>query len=101
MSVRNSACSPVALPRHGPVAQRNTAPVDSEISATSIASGKLSSAADKAFGFQLRNDGNGPAHQGMLALLRDALSRDWIVNIDYDIDPGKKNGIIVRVWLTK
>jgi hypothetical protein len=62
---------------------------------------KLSSAADKAFGFQLRNDSSGPVHEGMLALLRDAWAHDWTVTIDYDIDSGNKNGTIVRVWLTK
>jgi hypothetical protein len=55
----------------------------------------------KAFGFQLRNDNNGPARTGMLDLLRDAYANSWNVNIDYDISEGKKNGTIMRVWLTK
>lgn len=54
-----------------------------------------------AFGFQLRNDGNLPVRQGMLGLLRDGFNRSWTVSIDYNIDPGKHNGTIVRVWLTK
>jgi hypothetical protein len=62
---------------------------------------KLSSAADKAFGFQLRDDNGGPVHDGMLALLRDAWTHDWTVTIDYDVDTGKKNGTVVRVWLTR
>jgi hypothetical protein len=38
----------------------------------------------------------------MLDLLRDALNHDWQVTIDYDdIAPGKNNGILFRVWLTK
>jgi hypothetical protein len=55
----------------------------------------------KAFGFQLRNDTNRVARQGMLDLLRDGFNNDWTVNIDYDIIPGKNNGVIFRVWLTK
>lgn len=54
-----------------------------------------------AFGFQLRNDTKLPARQGMLDLLRDAFEHNWIVNIDYNISPGKKNGVVLRVWLTK
>ena len=54
-----------------------------------------------AFGFQLRSDGNLPARQGMLDLLRDAFNHNWTAHIDYDIAPGKHNGVIVRVWLTK
>ncbi len=54
-----------------------------------------------AFGFQLRNDNNHPARQGMLDLLRDAFNHDWNVAIDYDIADGKKNGIIIRVALIK
>ncbi len=54
-----------------------------------------------AFGFQLRSDANGPAHQGMLELLRDAFNHAWIANIDHETPAGKHNGIILRVWLTK
>jgi hypothetical protein len=61
----------------------------------------LNTAADMAFGFKLRNDTNGLAHQGMLDLLRDAFNYNWTANIDYDITPGKKNGVISRVWLSK
>jgi hypothetical protein len=61
----------------------------------------LNSEQNKAFGFQLRNDGNRVARQGMLDLLRDAFNHNWNVNIDYDINPGKANGVIMRVWLTK
>jgi len=62
---------------------------------------QLSTHPSKAFGFQLRNDSNRPARQGMLDLLRDAFNNNWTVNIDYDINPGKKNGVIMRTWLTK
>jgi hypothetical protein len=53
------------------------------------------------YGFQLRTDGNGPVREGMLGLLRDGFNHGWIVNVDFDIAPGKNNGRIVRVWLTK
>ena len=62
---------------------------------------QLDSKPDNAFGFQLRSDGNGPAREGMLSLLRDAFANNWNVTIDYDINPGKKNGILVRVWVKK
>jgi hypothetical protein len=52
-------------------------------------------------GFQLRNDDNRPAREGMLNLLRDAFNNDWTVTIDYEIDEGDNNGVIRRVWLTK
>ena len=55
----------------------------------------------KAFGFQLRNDENQLVRQGMLDLLRDAFNNGWTVTIDYNITPGKKNGVVIRVWLTK
>lgn len=55
----------------------------------------------KAFGFQLRNNNNQPVRQGMLDLLRDAFNYNWTVTIDYEIDTGKKNGVIRRIWLTK
>jgi hypothetical protein len=54
-----------------------------------------------AFGFQLRDDANRPVRQGMLDVLRDAFNNNWIVTIDYEIEPGKNNGVILRVWLTK
>jgi hypothetical protein len=53
-----------------------------------------------AFGFQLRLDSNRPARAGMLDLLRDAFNFNRTVTLDYDIEPGKANGIIIRVWLT-
>ena len=53
------------------------------------------------FGFQLRNDANLPARQGMLDLLRSSFDRGWIANIDHETPAGKHNGIIIRVWLTK
>ena len=39
----------------------------------------------ESFGFQLRNDNNRAARQGMLDLLRDAFNNNWTVAIDYDI----------------
>ena len=62
---------------------------------------QLDSEPGKAFGFQLRNDAQGPARQGMLDLLRDGFNHNWTVNIDYDLVPSRQNGVIIRVWLTK
>jgi hypothetical protein len=61
---------------------------------------KIDSHPDNAYGFQLRNDGNRPARAGMLSLLRDAFNQDRRVLLDYDIDQGKNNGVIIRVALT-
>lgn len=55
----------------------------------------------KSFGFQLRTDQNRVARQGMLDLLRDAFNHGWTTTVDYDIDAGKNNGRLFRVWLTK
>jgi hypothetical protein len=54
-----------------------------------------------AFGFQLRDDPQGPARGGMLGLLRDGFNHGWNVTIDYDIATGHHNGVAMRVWLTK
>jgi|SRR3954454_23962504 len=54
-----------------------------------------------AFGFQLRDDGNRPARAGMLDLLQDAFNNNWTVSVDYDIDAGKSNGVIMRTALLK
>jgi hypothetical protein len=54
-----------------------------------------------AWGFQLRNDANLPARQGMLDLLRDAFNHSWTANIDHETPAGKHKGIIIRVWVTK
>ena len=62
---------------------------------------KLSSVPDRAMGFQLRNDTNRPARQGMLDLLRDAFNNNWTVTVDYHLDTGKKNGVAIRVALRK
>jgi len=62
---------------------------------------KLDSLPNQAFGFQLRNDGERVTRQGMLNLLRDAFKNNWTVSIDYNIDPGKTNGTIIRVALLK
>ena len=64
---------------------------------------KIDSLPDRAMGFQLRNDGNRAARQGMLDLLRDAFVGDFTVTIDYsiDLDAGKKNGVILRTALVK
>lgn len=58
----------------------------------------------RSYGFQVREDSRGPARQGMLDLLRDAFNHGWTVNVDYQIpdsSPPKKNGVIIRTWLSK
>jgi len=62
---------------------------------------RLDNRPGEAFGFTLRNDANALTHQAMLDLLRDAFANNWLVTIDYSIDPGKKNGIIIRTWLKR
>jgi hypothetical protein len=58
---------------------------------------KLDSKPDMAFGFQLRNDASEGVHRGMLDLLRDAFNHDRRVRIDYILNPGKRNGRLIRV----
>jgi hypothetical protein len=53
------------------------------------------------YGFQLRVDNNRVARQGMLDLLRDAYAQNWPVTIDFDIPPGKQNGVLFRVALVR
>jgi hypothetical protein len=62
---------------------------------------KLNTQPNLAMGFQIRNDGNRAARQGMLDLLRDAFNNNWTVTIDYNIDPGRSNGVAIRVALTR
>jgi hypothetical protein len=62
---------------------------------------KLDTEPGKAFGFQLRDDGDGPARRGMLDLLRDAMTLNSDVLVDYNLDPGLNNGIIIRTALVK
>ncbi len=61
----------------------------------------LNAISDGAYGFQLRNDGNLPARQAMFSLLRDAFVNNLAVTADYLIDPGKKNGVAIRIALTR
>jgi hypothetical protein len=58
---------------------------------------QLDSQPGVSMGFQLRDDGNRVARQGMLDLLRDAFSTSGTVSVDYNIDPGKTNGTAIRV----
>ena len=62
---------------------------------------KLNSRPDLFMGFQLRNDSNRAARQGMLDLLRDAFNNNWTVAVDYNIDSGRTNAVAIRVALTK
>jgi hypothetical protein len=61
----------------------------------------LNTLTDGAYGFQLRNDANFPARQAMFSLLRDAFVNNLPVTTDFLIDTGKKNGIAIRVALTR
>lgn len=63
----------------------------------------LDSVPGRRMGFQLRDDKNRTARQGMLNLLRNAYTHDWTVLIDYSIDltNEKKNGEAIRVALKK
>jgi hypothetical protein len=62
---------------------------------------KLNTQPTSAFGFQLRDDGNRPARAGMLDLLQDAFNNNWTVTLDYNLDPGKTNGTVIRTALLK
>lgn len=61
----------------------------------------LNAIGDGAYGFQLRNDDKLPARQAMFDLLRDAFANNLPVTADYLIDTGKKNGIAIRIALTR
>ena len=56
---------------------------------------------DDFFGFQLRTDANAAVREGMLGLLRDGFNHNWIVNLDFDQQPNRRNSVLFRVWLTK
>ena len=62
---------------------------------------QIESAPTKAFGFQLRDNSNKLAHQGMLDLLKDALANNYRVHFDYNNVPGKNNSTVIIVWITK
>lgn len=63
---------------------------------------KLDTNPNKSFGFQLRENNNDTGvREAMFNLLQDAFNNNYNVTIDYWIDPGKKNGVIHRVTLTK
>lgn len=53
------------------------------------------------FGFQLRQDANGPAREGMLGLLRDGFNHGWTVHVDFNQQPNRHNSVLFRVWLTR
>lgn len=59
---------------------------------------KLAGQEDRAFGFQLRDNDQGPAHRAMLDLIRDAYSAQAPVGIAYEETPGKKHHLVLRVW---
>jgi len=61
----------------------------------------LNALSDVALGFQLRNDANLPARQAMFSLLRDGFVNNLTVIADFLIDPPKKNGVAIRVALSR
>jgi len=63
---------------------------------------RLDSQPRKAFGFQVRDDANRAARQGMLDLLRDAFEHGWTVVTDFEVDDpdNDNNGVAIRVALT-
>jgi hypothetical protein len=79
--------------RHGPPSDQ----IDVEVIV------QLSSHPDRSMGFKLREDEDRFAHQAMFDLLRDAFAGNFTAHLDYsiDLDAGKKNGLILRVWLTR
>jgi hypothetical protein len=56
---------------------------------------------NEAFGFQLRDDSQGPAREGMLGLLRDGFNHGWTVTIDFDRVASHVNNRAIRVVLTR
>jgi hypothetical protein len=59
----------------------------------------VSSLPERAFGFQLRTDANRLVRQAMLDLLRMAQSQRWPVSADVETPTGRRNGVVIRVWL--
>jgi hypothetical protein len=62
---------------------------------------RLAQTGAQSYGFQLRDDANRAARQGMLDLLRDAFNHNWTVTTDFEIAASKQNGVSIRVWLTR
>lgn len=62
---------------------------------------QISTKPDNFFGFQLRDDRQRAARQGMLDLLRDAFNHGWDLEVVYDLEEGRKNAIAMRVWVTR
>lgn len=63
--------------------------------------GAISSEPDHRFGVFLRDDDNLPAHEGMLALLRDGLLHDVETTVEYDLEDTRKHGSAIRVELRR
>ena len=61
----------------------------------------LDSLTEGAYGFQLRDDENLAAREAMFSLLREAFVHQLMVITDYLIEPGRKNGIAIRVALIR
>lgn len=53
------------------------------------------------FGFPLGNDANGPAHQAMFDLLREAYIRRLPITFDAQVEPQKTNHRVIRIWVSR
>jgi len=69
---------------------------------------KLNTDPNRTYSFQLRQNGELPAHQAMFQLLRDAFRSDWNVQLEYEryfvFNKGwdaRTNHRLIRVILTK
>jgi len=60
----------------------------------------VSTTPNQFFGFQLRNNENGAAHQAMFDLVRDAFLNKLPLAFDAVVEPGKTNSPVIRVWVS-
>ena len=61
---------------------------------------KLDTIPHNAFGFQLRNDTTVPRRRHARPSAR-RFNHNWTVTLDYNLDTGKNNGIVIRTALTR
>ena len=62
---------------------------------------RITAEPDHSFGFEMQDDARLPAHEAMFALLVEGFSRDWDITVDYDLEDGRRNGVLIRVELRK
>lgn len=64
--------------------------------------GVIDTGGGSAFGFQLRDDGNRPAREGMLAILRDAFNNGYRLTIKFETPPRPKENVVAyAAWISK